>query len=125
MAYMNQDKKAVIALALKPILNKFGVKATLSVCNGSTICLNVKSSKMDFIGNYLYKQDNINYCNVNPYWYKDHFADAVILDFLTQAIDALRIADWYDRSDIQSDYFNTAYYYGIEIGQWDKPYILA
>jgi hypothetical protein len=29
---------------------------------------------------------------------------------------------WYDRSDSQSDYFDTAFYMSIHVGQWDKPY---
>ena len=31
---------------------------------------------------------------------------------------------YYDRSDIQTDYFDVAYYISIHIGKWDKPYIL-
>lgn len=30
---------------------------------------------------------------------------------------------FYDESDIQSDYFNTAYYYYLRIGSYEKPYI--
>jgi hypothetical protein len=33
--------------------------------------------------------------------------------------------EWFDKSDIMTDYFHTAYYYDISIGQWDKPYITA
>ena len=29
---------------------------------------------------------------------------------------------WFDESDSQSDYFHTAFYMSIHIGQWDKPY---
>jgi len=29
---------------------------------------------------------------------------------------------WYDRSDSQSDYFDTAYYFRISVGDWAKPY---
>jgi hypothetical protein len=29
---------------------------------------------------------------------------------------------WYDNSDIYTDYFDTAYYFSIDLGQWDKPY---
>ena len=39
-----------------------------------------------------------------------------------QAIKELKSADWYDESDAQVDYFNTAYYVDINVGQWDKPY---
>ena len=30
--------------------------------------------------------------------------------------------EWFDRSDIQTDYFNIAFYINIGVGQWDKPY---
>jgi hypothetical protein len=33
--------------------------------------------------------------------------------------------DWYDNSDAQTDYFEMAYYIEVNIGKWDKPYILA
>jgi len=33
-------------------------------------------------------------------------------------------ADWYDNSDAQTDYFDTAYYVDVNVGKWDKPYIV-
>jgi len=30
--------------------------------------------------------------------------------------------DWFDHSDSQTDYFHTAYYIGLNIGKWNKPY---
>jgi hypothetical protein len=140
MAYMNQTRKAKIATILKPILAKYGVKGSLSVRNHSTICLTVKSGKIDFIGNYLdtdaalphgrhlsdYQIDTIrnqNHLDVNPYWFQDHYTGKAKA-FLTEAFRALKGADWYDRSDAQIDYFDTAYYVDVNIGKWDKPYEL-
>ena len=31
-------------------------------------------------------------------------------------------ADYYDNSDAQTDYFDTAYYAHINIGSYDKPF---
>jgi len=39
-------------------------------------------------------------------------------------IDAMKGNKWYDRSDIQTDYFDIAYYIDINVGQWNKDYIL-
>ena len=39
-------------------------------------------------------------------------------------VEALKSADWYDKSDAMTDYFNTAYYVDVNIGKWDKPYSL-
>ena len=55
MAYMNQERKAQIVAAVKPILKKYGIKATFAVRNHSTICLNIKSGKLDFIENYIWQ----------------------------------------------------------------------
>ena len=52
MAYMSQEKKAEIAPAIKAICKKYGVKASVAVRHHSTLVLNIKSGKIDFIGNY-------------------------------------------------------------------------
>jgi hypothetical protein len=117
MAYMNQEKKAKIAVAMKPVLKKYGLKATLSVHNHSSISVNIKSGSIDFGG------DNIQ---VNPYWLEDHYKDKPkALKALQEIKKALLVADWFDKSDIQSDYFHTAYYYHINVGKWNKPYELT
>ena len=141
MAYMNQEKKAKISAALKPVLKKYGIKASLSVRNHSTICLTVKSGKIDFIENFIQADSDKSYAkamsaeqvaylrknqsmDVNPYWFQEHFTGAA-KNFLTDAFRALKQADWYDRSDAQVDYFDTAYYTDIDIGRWNKPYQLT
>ena len=135
MAYMNQERKAKISAMLKPVLKKYGVKGTLRVDNHSTITLNIKEGSVDFIQNYLETVKNSfqvsteqnkyitekQYLDVNPYWYHDHFSGRA-KSFLKEAMDALRGAGWYDRTDAMTDYFDTAYYVGISIGQWKKPY---
>ena len=30
--------------------------------------------------------------------------------------------EWYDNSDMMTDYFNTAYYVFTDIGKWNKPF---
>ena len=125
MAYMNQEMKAVIAKKVKPILAKYGVKGSLSVRNHSTITLTVKSGKIDFFEDYGDREDARKFgIQVNPYWFHEHF-EGPSKKFLDEVFDALKSADWYDKSDIQSDYFNTAYYYGVNIGKWNKPYVLV
>lgn len=138
MAYMNQEKKAKIQTALKPVLAKYKVKGSLSVRNHSTIVLTLKSGEIDFISNMnrvcssnsrqvshgfrtVSKDD---YININQYWYKEHF-DGKAKEFLDEAYTALKSAGWYDDSDAMTDYFDTAYYCDIQIGKWNKPYVLA
>jgi hypothetical protein len=139
MAYMNQERKAKIVAAVKPILAKYGVKATFAVRSHSTICLNIKSGKIDFIENFIQtdidkpyaktmSQDQIAYIrknkmiDVNPYWFQEHFSGKAKA-FLTEVFKAMKSADWFDHSDVQTDYFNTAYYVDVNVGAWDKPYV--
>ena len=125
MAYMNQEHKAKITALIKPVLKKYGVKATLAVRNHSTIVLNVKSGSIDFFSDYGDAEDARKFgIQVNPYWFQDHFVGKSKA-FLTEAFRALKGADWYDRSDAQVDYFDTAYYYDVNIGRWNKPYELT
>lgn len=125
MAYMNQEKKAKIAAMLKPVLKKYGVKGSLSVHNHSTITLTLKSGVIDFFEDYGDREDARKFgIQVNPYWFHDHFAGKS-KEFLTEAFNALKSADYYDNSDAMIDYFDTAYYYGINVGKWNKPYVLT
>jgi hypothetical protein len=128
MAYMNQEKKAKIAAAIKPILAKYKLKGTLSVSNHMTIVLTIKSGSIDFIGNFNLTnastprfQGAEKSIQVNTYWYQEHF-NGVAKAALSELVPAMKSADWYDRSDIQSDYFDTAYYVDVNVGKWDKPY---
>lgn len=124
MAYMNQEMKSTISKNLKPVLKKFGVKGTLSVSNHSTIVLTLKSGKVDFFADYGDSEDARKFgIDVNPYWFHEHFTGKS-KQFLTEAFRALKSANWYDESDIQTDYFNTAYYFRINVGKWNKPYIM-
>jgi hypothetical protein len=37
--------------------------------------------------------------------------------------EVMKSQNWYDESDITTDYFHTAYYLSLSIGKWDKPYV--
>jgi hypothetical protein len=122
---MNQEKKAVIAAKLKPVLKKYGVKGTLSVRNHMAIVLNVKAGKVDFFTDYGDREDALKFgIQVNPYWFQDHFTGKS-KKFLAEAFDAMKSAGYYNNSDAQIDYFDTAYYFDINIGKWNKPYELT
>lgn len=137
MAYMSQDHKARIAAVIKPILKKYKVKGSLSVRHHSTLVLNIKSGPIDFIGNYNEvgsKQNHRNFghgwqdvkgnIDVNPYWYKEHFTGEA-LEFLGEIIPAMYGPEYFDESDIQTDYFHCSHYIDVNVGKWDKDYELT
>ena len=134
MAYMNQERKAKIANALKPILAKYGMKGTLK-CRQHAITLTLRQGPIDFIGDLnesrngrlgVSKDEMRKHyeLQVNQYWLDDHYT-GVSLEFLKQVNEAMQAADYYDRSDAQIDYFDTAYYYDINVGSWNTPYTLT
>lgn len=116
MAYMNQEKKAALAPAIKEICRRHGVKASLAVHNHSTLVLNIKSGVIDFGGDRH---------QVNPYWFHEHYVDRpAALAFLKEVIPAMNVGN-HNRSDIQSDYFDVGWYIDVNVGQWNKPYQLT
>ena len=139
MAYMSQERKQSLAPAIKAVLKKYGVKGTLAVRNHSTLVLNIKSGSIDFIENFIktdadsnigrkMEQSQIDYIrkngslDVNPYWYKDHFSGKA-KSFLAELLPTMNKGN-HDNSDIQTDYFDVGWYVDVNIGKWDKPYIL-
>ena len=135
MAYMSPEKKAKIAPKIKAILAKYKVKGSLAVRNHMTLCLNLKSGSIDFIANSNkvcsnthyqvasgFKPSTSGYDQVNPYHFKDHY-DGKALAFMQEVFAAMNDGN-HDRSDIQSDYFDVGWYVDVNIGKWDKQYIL-
>jgi hypothetical protein len=128
MAYMNQEKKAVIKANLDKVLKPLGIKYSLSTDVHSITCRLI-SSKYDFISAYNKQElfDRLQerqYMQVNLYWLDDNFSGEE-LEILKKIKQALMSADYYDRSDAMTDYFDTAYYFHCNVGRWDKPYQLV
>jgi hypothetical protein len=116
MAYVSKEMKAARVPAIKAVLKKYGMKGTISVRHHSTLVVKISAGKLDF--------DMSRECgryDVNPYYIYEHF-DGIARDFLVELKAAMLGNDWYDRSDVQTDYFDTAFYIAISIGDWDKPY---
>lgn len=118
MAYMNQQRKAERAPAIKAILKKYGQKGSLSVQNYSTLRLKVKDAAGMFAEEFLnadsYKREYG--INVNPYWIKEHFGyNPKAVEMLEALTEAMYGSDYYDDSDSQIDYFSTSHYIDIDI----------
>lgn len=127
MAYMNQEKKATIKSALQKVMPK-DWKWSLSVDNHSTIVITIKSAPVDLIDEVLYVSKSnqtekpVSH-DVNIYWLDEQFD--FHLELFKNILCAAKSAEWFDESDVQSDYFHTAYYIDIRIGRWNKPFIVT
>jgi hypothetical protein len=135
MAYVSKETKANIVEAVKPILKKYGIKASFAVRHHSSIVVNIKSGVLDFIGNhnevcakkyeYTEHRQAENYLDVNIYWISEHYS-GLVRNFLNEVMTAIKKAgEWFDESDAMTDYFHTAFYIDINVGKWDKPYELV
>ena len=137
--YMSQERKQSLTPAIKAVLKKYGVKASIAVRNHSTLVVNIKSGSIDFIENFIQTdasvlhgrkmaQEQIDYIrknkslDVNPYWYKEHFSGKAKA-FLMELLPAMNAGN-HNNSDIQSDYFDVGWYVDVNIGKWNKPYIV-
>jgi len=113
MAFINQRIKKNIVAEVKPVLEKYRMKATFAVRNYSTLTVTLKSGPLD-----LPKNEQISH-----YWLDNHFSGKE-LAFLKEMFEALKKGgEWFDKSDISSDYFNTAFYMYINVGNYDKSYV--
>jgi hypothetical protein len=134
MAYVNQEKKKELSVGIKSVLKKYGVKATIGVNHYSTLVVNIKSSKLDIIGNWFDKQtenhnraqfdkpDKPEYIQVNEYWIEYNYT-GIVKDFLNELLIEMKGKDYFNNDDSQSDYFHRSHYTSINVGKWNSPYI--
>ena len=106
MAFVNQAKKQQLAPGIKAVLTRYGVKGTISVSNHSTLVVTLKQGPVEF------PRDRMD---VNPYWLTTHY-EGTTLSFLQELFAAMRGPEWYDNTDIQTDYFDVAHYVRVNVG---------
>ena len=119
MAYVSQEKKKELAVGIKSVLKKYKMKGTIAVNNHSTLVVNLKSGPIDFFA-------QTNHYEVNPYHVESQWTGVATV-FLLAFLEAMKGegTGWFDKSDIHSDYFHTAWYNDINIGKWNKSYELT
>jgi hypothetical protein len=137
MAYISAQEVQAIRNGLKARFPEF--KFGCRKGSGSlSVDVTIKQGPIDFIKSY---NDTVaqrpgghrtgepakDYLQINQYWYQEHF-DAKAAEMIGEVIRIIKTAPdrkWYDNSDIQSDYFETAFYIHIQVGDWNQPYRLV
>lgn len=133
MAYMNQEKKARIAAALKTIMPK-AWKWSLSVQNHSSINLTIASAPVDLPAEMMRVYNSSIYAHrdgaktapdthtlVNHYHLDQHF-DGELLALFKKIVAALN-TDNHDRSDAMVDHFDVGHYVHVNVGRWNKDFV--
>ena len=133
MAYISQTEKKALAPAIKSVLKKYGVKGSIGINHHSSLVVNLKSGILDFIGEANTKNKETCERQGMPYHpiTGDHYQansyyamedEGNVGEFMDELITAMKGDRWFDKTDISTDYFHTAYYLDINVGKWDKPY---
>ena len=142
MAWVQKEVIAKVRESLKALNKEYGMKTSVSGVNSSSLKVRIVSGKIDFVQNRLDMLENDNRyteeekanhrlyltkfnsgIQVNHYWLDTSFS-GVALEYL-EKLKAIMSVDHRDKSDIQSDYFHCAFYMNIDIGKWDKPYVVT
>lgn len=123
MAYMNQEKKAVIAAEVKKVIPS-SWKWSLAVHHHSTLILTISAAPVDLIREHLPSEyinpDKDHYLQLNEF-HLEHAYKGELLAIFTRIKDAMNTGNW-DKSDIMTDYFNVGHYVNIHVGKWNKPF---
>ena len=111
---MDQQRKRERMHNIKSVLQNYGMKGTVSVKNHSTLQVNLTEGAIDVPGRH----------DINHFWIDKNYADnPVARDFLLELKDAMLGHDYFDKSDIMTDYFHCSHYINICVGRWNKPYV--
>tara|TARA_Y100000385_G_C12928967_1_gene565930 strand:- start:315 stop:683 length:369 start_codon:yes stop_codon:yes gene_type:complete len=121
MAYVSKADKAELAPAIKAVLKKYKMKASIAVRNHSTLVVNIKAGAIDFSDYFVHGDE---YADVNVYWIDQHY-NGVARDFLNELLDAMKGTKYFNNDDAMTDYFSRSHYTDIHVGQWNKPYALV
>ncbi len=119
MAFMNQEKKRIIAAELKKVVPA-DWRYSLSVNNSSTIVMTIKSAPVNLMEMKGMAVEGRTYHQLNQY-YPEQCYEGKTLNTMIDIIAALNTGNW-NRSDSQSDYFDVGHYVNVNIGSWDKPF---
>ena len=114
MAYISKDEVKNVREQLKKAFPKF----KFSVSGGNSLSLNVSimSGPEDF-SEVLGQWKNVQVNEFHLYQY------GRFEKLFEKIIKVMKSQNWFDKSDMMTDYFHTAYYMSLSIGKWDKPYV--
>lgn len=135
MAYISQEKKKELAVGIKKVLKKYGMKGTVGVNHHSSLVVNLWEGALDLLGDAQKHNDKVaqqrgqesypigDYLQVNTYRADEWAISETIANFYKELIAAMKGTEWYNNSDAMTDYFDIAYYLDVNVGKWNKGYV--
>lgn len=126
MAYINAKDVQAIRNELKAEFKK-DFKFSVKKNNHSSVTVTVIQGKTDFSDIV----DDSGYAQINQYWLERTGDHKPVFEKIINIIKTAPIRGegyhankgWYDNSDSMIDYFDTAYYFSVNVGSYYKPYV--
>lgn len=129
MAYIKTEEVSAIRNELKKRFGHTGLKFGVKKQHHSSVHVTIKAGPIDFSDIYRdHYGSGDHYAQINVYHlsnYGQHqpFFEEVLKIIKTAPALAEGGREWFDKSDAMTDYFHTAFYINLNVGEYDKPYV--
>lgn len=125
MAYIKKEEISAIRNELKKRFGHTGLKFGVKNRHHSSVHVTIKAGPIDFSDIY---RDGDEYAQVNIYHLQNYGQHTPFFEELEKIIKTAPSLieggrEWFDKSDMMTDYFHTAFYIDLDVGSYDKPYV--
>ena len=120
MSYISTEDVKKIRVALK---NEFGKKLKFGVrksAGGHSVSVTIKSGTVDFSD--IMRNNTYDQVQVNQYHLQNYGVHKSLFEKIVEIIKTAPSNKWYDNSDAMIDYFDVAFYFDLNVGDWNNPY---
>ena len=121
MSYISTEDVKKIRVALK---NEFGKKLKFGVrksAGGHSVGVTIKSGTVDF-SDIMRKNNFYDQVQVNQYHLQNYGVHKSLFEKIVEIIKTAPSKKWYNNSDAMIDYFDVAFYFDLNVGDWNNPY---
>ena len=121
MSYISTEDVKKIRVALK---NEFGKKLKFGVRKSPShhsVSVTIKSGTVDF-SDIMRKNNFYDQVQVNQYHLQNYGVHKSLFEKIVEIIKTAPSNKWYDNSDAMIDYFDVAFYFDLNVGDWNNPY---
>ena len=120
MSYISTEDVKKIRVALK---NEFGKKLKFGVRKSPShhsVSVTIKSGTVDFSD--IMRNNTYEQVQVNQYHLQNYGVHKSLFEKIVEIIKTAPSNKWYDNSDAMIDYFDVAFYFDLNVGDWNNPY---
>ena len=121
MSYISTEDVKKIRVALK---NEFGKKLKFGVrksSGGHSVGVTIKSGTVDF-SDIMRNNNFYDQVQVNQYHLQNYGVHKSLFEKIVEIIKTAPSKKWYNNSDPMIDYFDVAFYFDLNVGDWNNPY---